>query len=163
MEQLIKGFEIMYPKFNKESLGLEDVEKICYKFEIELSFLPYKKVKGTMVRSDNRSHIYINDSLPIHQKTIIGLHEIGHYICGHTEDYHFYHSRINWDLKNEYQSSVFTAIAKTPTCILDELYGKKEPVSIKELAYEFEIPVSLMKFRLDIYNRHKGIGQLSLL
>ncbi len=168
-------FEERYPFFNKRPLDIEDLEYICERESITLSYRKLN-VHGLYVRVHDVPTIFIDETLTPNQRVFALLHELGH---------HFLHPNLNKNyLKDiffpyveiEQQANDVALIGIAPDPLLEPIH-RQHRLSPGQLMRRFPVftelnrlsantklhPIHFLRRRIELFHERRSEPHLDFL
>jgi hypothetical protein len=137
------------PDFNKRSLRLSDLHRICDELSIQVVQWQMRRLHGSAYEEDGYRFIYINPLISYSEQIVAGFHELEH-IVSHVGNGEVCQSRGDTLRlsKQEKQAQMVGVIALMPITIV---YG----MTVEEMMREFDAPRKLAEFRFKIFQEYR--------
>jgi hypothetical protein len=137
------------PEFNKRSLRLCDLCRICDEFSIQVVQWQMRRLHGSAYEEDGYRFIFINPLVSYAEQIVAGFHEFEHIIShvGNGEVCQSSGDTLRLS-KQEKQAQMVGVIALMPITVV---YG----MSVEEMMGEFDAPRKLAEFRFSIFRDYR--------
>jgi Zn-dependent peptidase ImmA (M78 family) len=139
----------LIPEFNRCSLTLEDLERICEAQNIELLYRNMRLLHGMAIQCDGVDVLRLNKLISYSEQVIAGFHELFHFLF-HPVDSQvcLSYGRICNISKRELQAQIVGVIALLPISLVYKM-------TVEDMMREFEISKEIALFRLKVFQEHR--------
>lgn len=134
---------------SSDGLTLQQLYDIVDELDIELYEEAFSELKGAYYYIERTKHIILDSSMDDKEKRFVLSHELGHALF-HRKENCFFKKRYT-RLKTsyiEYEADLFAAHLLLPENISADL----QDLNLDQLAMLYEVPVELMKIKMDLPN-----------
>lgn len=165
LRKIILELESKIQGFNKFPFDYNNFLDICDKENIKIDRWNFIDIgiKGLIIWNNDKANIGLDAELRGFQLMNVAFRELGHFFITPQQDHFFLKEKTLLLDPVEYAVKIFSMLCIMPTTKLDKIIKSKEEKDEKDIAYEYDVPVKFVSERFEIYNRHKGNGQLSLI